>query len=74
MLNKLLNRISLQTLIVLAIFLAVAPVLPAPHLWQKITGLLAGEWNGLMDFVDIAFHVSPSILLYLKIRGGRKQD
>ena len=70
-----LDRIPFQPVIIMSIFLALAPFVPEPHLWQKAKMLMAGELTQLIDIGDVAFHLAPSIVLIAKlIRKSRTQN
>lgn len=61
-----------KLIIVLCLFLGLAPFTPEPHLWGKIKWI-AGGANGmqLIDWFDVLFHGFPFLLLlrlvYVKI-------
>ncbi len=63
---KILDKISLQTLIVATIFLGVLPFTP-PHLVSKFGMLMAGELTQWVDIGDVAFHLAPALVLVLKL-------
>ncbi|MCF6304661.1 MAG: RND transporter [Rhodobacteraceae bacterium] len=63
---SILDKISLHTLIVATIFLGIIPFSP-PHSIEKIQMLMAGELTQWIDIGDLAFHLSPAVLLVLKI-------
>lgn len=57
------DRIPLPWLVVIAGWLAVAPLAPEPHLWQKLKMLAAGTLTRPLDIFDLAFHAVPLGLL-----------
>ncbi len=63
---KILDKIPLQTLIVMTIFLGLVPFNP-PHSVEKITMLFMGELTKLIDIGDLIFHLAPAVILVLKI-------
>lgn len=65
---KFVDKIPLQTLIVMSIFLGLAPFIPEPHVWQKLKMLMAGDLVRPLDIGDLLFHLAPSILLLIKIK------
>ena len=68
-----LDKISMQTLVIAAIFLGLSPFVPEPHLWQKLKMLAAGDLVKPLDMFDMLFHSAPTLLLIAKIRRNRAQ-
>ena len=72
---KLLDKIPFRTLIIMTIFLGLAPFVPEPHLWEKLNMLVAGNLVKPIDMFDALFHLAPGILLLAKIyRNKTKAD
>ena len=72
---KWLDELPLTLLLAVAILAAVVPVIPEPHLWEKLKMLAAGELVRLIDILDLLMHGSPLLLVLLKLfRGRRDQD
>lgn len=65
---KFVDKIPLQTLIVMSIFLGLAPFIPEPHVWQKLKMLMTGDLVRPLDIGDLLFHLAPSILLFIKVK------
>ena len=63
---KWLNNIPFIVLIPLAVFLALAPLSPEPHLWEKLKMLAAGNLVKPIDIFDLFMHGVPVVLLLLK--------
>ena len=63
---KLIDKIPFRTLIIMSIFLGLAPFVPEPHLWQKLKMLVAGDLTTPLDIFDVLFHLAPAILLAIK--------
>ena len=63
---KVLDRMPIGTLLIIALTLGLAPFVPEPHVWEKIKMLLSGTLNKPMDMFDLAFHGIPWLLLMLK--------
>lgn len=63
----LLRRIPFSVLLLVAIFLGIAPVTPQPHLIEKLALLLQGRLVRPIDIFDLLFHASPLLLLGLKL-------
>lgn len=64
---KLLDKIPFQTVIVMTIFLGLAPFVPEPHLWQKLKMLFSGTLAAPLDMFDMLFHIAPALVLLAKI-------
>jgi hypothetical protein len=64
---KFLDHISYPVLIVLAVFLLLAPFRPMPHVIEKLLMLKAGALKRPIDVFDLFFHILPLILLAIKI-------
>lgn len=66
---KFLDKIPFRTTIIMTIFLGLAPFpfMPEPHLWQKLTMLVAGELVKPIDIFDLFFHIAPGLVLLAKI-------
>ena len=62
-----LTWISTKTLLVLGIILAVLPVVPMPHLVEKLIMLKNGTLTRPIDIFDLVMHGAPWVLLALKI-------
>ncbi len=63
---KWLDRIPYMLLAPLAIFLALAPFSPEPHLWEKLKMLFAGTLLRPIDIFDLFLHGMPLLILLLK--------
>jgi hypothetical protein len=64
---KWLDRIPLVVLVIAALLLGPAPFLPEPHLLEKLRMLVAGTLVRPIDIFDLFWHVSPLLLLGLKL-------
>lgn len=64
---KWLDKIPLSVLLPLAVFLALAPFVPEPHLWEKLKMLFAGTLVRPIDIFDLFLHSAPLLLLVLKL-------
>jgi len=62
-----LDRIPYSILLPLAVFLALAPFAPEPHLWQKLKMLADGTLVKPIDIFDLFLHGSPLVVLLLKL-------
>jgi len=64
---KLLDKIPFRTVIIMTIFLGLAPFVPEPHLWEKLKMLVAGGLVKPIDIFDVLFHLAPAMVLAAKI-------
>ena len=62
-----LDRIPYLMLIVWAVFMALAPFVPEPHLVEKVNMLIDGTLTKPLDIFDLFWHLLPDILLVLKL-------
>jgi len=62
-----LNSIPTPILLVIAIFLSLAPFTPEPHLWQKIKMLFDASLTKPIDIFDLFLHGTPLVLLIMKL-------
>ena len=62
-----LDRISLWTIALPALLLALLPFSPEPHLWQKLKMLAAGSLERPIDIFDLFLHSALLIPLALKL-------
>jgi hypothetical protein len=67
-------KIPLMPLVLIAVFLGLAPFAPEPHLWEKLKMLFAGTLVSPIDIFDLLLHGTPLGLLLLKllVRGHDK--
>jgi len=61
-----LDKIPMMVLLPVAVFLALAPFSPEPHLWQKLKMLMDGTLVRPIDIFDLFLHGVPLVLLVLK--------
>ena len=74
---KLIDKIPFQTLIIMTVFLGLAPFVPEPHLWEKLKMIGAGTLVKPLDMFDVLFHLAPAILLGIKfyrVKSGAADD
>ena len=62
-----LDKISYPILIVIAVFMFLAPFKPMPHVFEKVIMLKNGTLTKPIDIFDLFFHLFPTIILLLKI-------
>lgn len=70
---KWLDKIPYIVITPLAIFLALAPFSPEPHLWEKLKMLFAGTLVRPVDIFDLCLHGTPLLILVLKLLKGSRQ-
>jgi len=70
---KWLDRLPYTLLLPAALFLALAPFTPEPHLWEKLKMLAAGTLVRPIDIFDLFLHGTPLVLLMLKLFRGSQQ-
>jgi len=62
-----LDKIPLPMLLIIAVFLGLAPFMQEPHLWQKTKMLISGELSKPIDIFDLFMHATPLVLLMAKL-------
>lgn len=63
---KWLDNFPFIVLAPIAIFLAIAPLTPEPHLWEKLKMLASGTLSRPIDIFDLFMHGTPLVMLVLK--------
>lgn len=66
------DRIPLGALVFAALLLGLAPLVPEPHIWEKLKMLAAGTLSRPIDIFDLVLHGLPWVLLVLKLVRGRR--
>ena len=69
-----LDKIPYLFIAPLAIFLALAPFSPEPHLWEKLKMLSAGTLVRPIDMFDLFLHATPLVILLLKLFVSLRRD
>jgi hypothetical protein len=62
-----LDRLPWAWLLLAAVWLAVAPVFPEPHLLEKLRMLGQGALVRPLDIFDLLMHATPLVLVALKL-------
>ncbi len=62
-----LDHIPLWLIVAVAIWLALAPFVPEPHLTEKLRMLAQGTLRKPIDIFDLLYHLAPIVLLVLKL-------
>jgi hypothetical protein len=68
-----LDRIPLLWLALIAGWLAVAPVVPEPHLIEKLRMLTQGQLTRPIDIFDLLLHSVPLLLLLMRLVRRHRQ-
>ena len=61
-----LDKIPYWILIVIAVFMLLAPFRPMPHVIEKLILLKKGVLTKPIDIFDLFYHLIPTIILLLK--------
>lgn len=64
---SLLDRVPWVWLLLLAAWMAVAPISPEPHLVEKLRLLFQGALVRPLDIFDLALHATPLLLVALRL-------
>jgi len=62
-----LDKIPTVPLVIVAVFLGLAPFVPEPHLWEKLKMLRAGDLVRPLDIFDLLMHGVPVLLMLMKM-------
>lgn len=62
-----LDRFPMVWLVVIALYLAVAPIVPEPHLVEKLRMLSQGTLVKPIDIFDLLMHSVPLVLLAVRL-------
>jgi hypothetical protein len=63
---RVLDRLPWLWVSLIAVWLAVAPIVPEPHLVEKLRMLSQGTLSKAIDIFDLLFHTAPLLLLAAK--------
>ena len=61
------DKIPVKALLVVAVFVALAPIKPEPHLFEKLRMLYYGELTRPIDIFDLFMHSLPMVLLAIRL-------
>ena len=64
---SILDKIPYTIIIVLAVVMILAPFKPMPHVLEKLIMLKNGTLTRPIDIFDLIFHLTPTIILLLKM-------
>jgi hypothetical protein len=68
---QLLEKIPYSFLIIITIFMLLAPFRPMPHVVEKLLMLKNGALHRPMDIFDLCYHLLPLGILLLKLYKDR---
>jgi hypothetical protein len=71
---KLIDKIPLNLLVVIAIFMALAPFHPEPHLVEKSRMLTNGDLSRPLDIFDLFWHSLFLVLLLIRLVRLKKNN
>ena len=67
-----LDRLPWVWLLLLAAWMAIAPITPEPHLVEKLRLLAQGRLARPIDIFDLVMHAAPLLLVVLKLWRQRR--
>jgi len=62
-----LDKIPYSILIIIAVFMLLAPFRPMPHVIEKLIMLKNGTLAKPIDIFDLFYHLIPTMILLLKV-------
>lgn len=62
-----LDRFPLVWLVLLSLWMLIAPITPEPHVVEKIRMLSQGQLSRPVDIFDLLMHGTPLILLLVRL-------
>lgn len=71
---KLIDKIPLNILTFFAIFMALAPFVPEPHLLEKSRMLVNGELQRPIDIFDLFWHSFLLVVLFIRLLRLKKEN
>ncbi|UCB55384.1 MAG: RND transporter [Thiotrichales bacterium] len=61
------DRLPVKALLVVAVFFALVPFQPEPHLFEKLRMLFEGSLTRPIDIFDLFMHSLPIVLLAIRL-------
>jgi len=61
------DKLPVKALFVVAVFFALAPLQPEPHLFEKLRMLSEGDLTRPIDIFDLFMHSFPIALLVIRL-------
>jgi len=71
---KLIDKLPLIPLVLIAVFMSLAPFMPEPHLVEKLRMLVHGELIRPIDIFDLLWHSLFMVLLLIRLLRLNKQN
>ena len=71
---KLIDKIPLAPLVIVAFFLGIAPIVPEPHLVEKLRMLSNGTLSRPIDIFDLFLHATPLVVLMIRLVRLKKAE
>lgn len=71
---RFIDKIPYTPLIVLAVFMLLAPFRPMPHVVQKLLMFKNGTLQQPMDIFDLFYHLTPVMILLMKLYRDRSRN
>jgi hypothetical protein len=72
--KTLILHIPWPPLLIITLLLGLAPFSPMPHLIEKTTMIFDGSLKKPIDIFDLIFHVTPSVLVIIKLLLGKENE
>jgi hypothetical protein len=73
-LGNFIDKIPYTLLIILAVFMLLAPFRPMPHVIEKLMMLKNGTLYRPIDIFDLFYHLTPLIVLLIKFYRDRTRN
>ena len=70
---RFLDRIPYTLLVILTVFLLLAPFRPMPHVIEKLMMFKNGTLHRPIDIFDLFYHLIPAIVLLMKLYRDRSR-
>lgn len=67
MFRNLLDKLPAWPTVLISGYLFIKPVLPQPHLWQKLQMFLDGQPMGHVEYIDIAVHTFMGLVFFARV-------
>ena len=64
---KWIDKLPIPALAVVAVFMALLPLMSTPHLWEKLMMLSQGALVRPIDIFDLLMHGLPMLLLIIRL-------
>lgn len=71
---KLIDKIPIALLVVMAVLFSLAPIQSEPHLLEKTRMLFSGDLSKPVDIFDLFMHATPLTLLVIRLLRLKQQS